>query len=255
MRSHRTGGCPDFISFSGIDGAGKSTQIQRLCARMQQLGLRFRLVQFWNDVALFTSLRETAAHALFKGDKGVGSPSAPVNRRDKNVRSWLMTCVRLCLCFVDALSARSLIKKASSSGTNVVIFDRYIYDELANLNLQNRLVRAYVRLVMKFVPRPNISFLLDAEPVQARARKPEYPIDFLHTSRAAFLQLSDLIGGITVIAPMPPHRVEQEILRRVLAGLSSAAPQSSGGTGAHSIGIIGESAEFDRPCTRPAASS
>ena len=161
------------ISFSGIDGAGKSTQIQALCTALKEDGRQVLLIRFWDDVAKLTQFRETAGHTIFKGDKGVGTPCAPINRRDKNVRSFLMTGVRLFIYFFDAISVRNEVRQAMRSNADVVIFDRYIYDELANLSLSNPAIRAYVWLIMKLVPKPNISFLLDADPVEARARKPE----------------------------------------------------------------------------------
>jgi ABC-type uncharacterized transport system ATPase subunit len=82
------------VSFSGIDGAGKSTQIEMLRARLSQAGFQVSLLAFWDQVATLTSVREFSGHTLFKGEKGVGSPEKPVNRRDKNVRSWYMTLVR-----------------------------------------------------------------------------------------------------------------------------------------------------------------
>src|SRR5487761_382168 len=153
-----------FVSFSGIDGAGKSTQIENLCSRLKAEGLQVRLIRFWDDIARLKQVREKAGHTVFKGDKGVGSPSAPINRRDKNVQSWPMTCVRLFLYSVDAVSTLLMVKKALRSGADFVIFDRYTYDELANLNLRNPLIRVYVRLIIKIVPRPDISYLLDADP-------------------------------------------------------------------------------------------
>src|SRR5580700_8410198 len=122
----------NFVSFSGIDGAGKSTQIEALCARLRQDGLRVQVVRFWDEIARLKGIRETTGHKVFKGDKGVGSPEAPINRRDKNVQSWPMTCVRLFIYFVDAVSTRFAAGKAFRSGADLVIFDRYTYDELAN---------------------------------------------------------------------------------------------------------------------------
>jgi hypothetical protein len=95
------------VCFSGIDGAGKGTQIQALCPEMSKEGRRVRVIRFWDDIARLTNLREATGHRIFKGDKGIGSPSAPINRRDKNAGSWPMTMVRLFIYFIDALSTLS----------------------------------------------------------------------------------------------------------------------------------------------------
>ncbi|MGA2743655.1 MAG: thymidylate kinase [Candidatus Sulfotelmatobacter sp.] len=215
------------VSFSGIDGAGKSTQIENLRVRLNEAGARVLLITFWDDVAKLTRIREVSGHTLFNGESGVGTPARPVNRRDKNVQSWYMTAVRFGLYLVDTVSLRIVIARTLRADADVIIFDRYLYDELANLSLQNPISRAYVRLLLRFVPRPDISFLLDADPVQARARKPEYPLDFLHSSRVSYLALSELIGGMIVIAPQAVHDVERQVLQPVLNALSPHGLPSS----------------------------
>jgi thymidylate kinase len=212
---------PTLVSFSGIDGAGKSTQIEALRSSLREAGFRGLLVTFWDDVATLTRIREVSGHTLFQGDKGVGTPDKPVNRQDKNVQSWYMTPVRFCLYFADVLSLRRTVAKMLKADAAVVIFDRYVYDELANLSVRNPFTRAYVRLLLRFAPQPDISFLLDADPVQARARKPEYPLDFLHSSRASYLALSEL-AGMTVIPPRPVQEVAQQILQQVMQKLFPA---------------------------------
>jgi thymidylate kinase len=208
------------VSFSGIDGAGKSTQIEALSKRLAADGPRVLLIRFWDDVARLKGIRETSGHRIFKGDQGVGSPSAPINRRDKNVQSAPMTCIRFFLYFVDAVSVRHVVKRALRSDADVVIFDRYTWDELANFNLRNPIVRAYIRMLLAFVPRPDVSYLLDADPLQARSRKPEYPLDFLYANREAYLTLAKQIPGFTVIAPMPIQEAAQHVLERAREKLS-----------------------------------
>jgi len=210
-----------FVSFSGIDGAGKSTQICALRTRLERAGLRVVVLAFWDDVACFTAMRESAGHAMFRGDHGVGTPERPIERRDKNVRSPLMTTLRWGLYLADAMALRRAVKKALASGVDCLICDRYAWDELANLPLHQPLTRSFVRLVARIVPRPEVSFLLDADPIQARARKPEYPLDFLYRSRESYLMLSPLIGGFAIIGPGSVGAVESLVTEKAVPGLTA----------------------------------
>ncbi|MGD0181295.1 MAG: thymidylate kinase [Terriglobales bacterium] len=215
-KNHRT----RLISFSGIDGAGKSTQIEVLVDRLKQAGFGVALLAFWDDVAVLTRVREFSGHALFKGEKGVGAPDKPVNRQDKNVQSWYMTAVRFALYFLDAVSLFFVVAKQRRSSADVIIFDRYLHDELANLALKDRLSRIYARLLLTLTPQPDIAYLLDADPEKARERKPEYPVDFLHQNRAAYLTLSEMGGGMTVIEPLSVAEAADQIFEKALKKLS-----------------------------------
>ena len=239
-----------FVSFSGMDGAGKSTQIALLQSRLERTGTEVRIITFWDDVARFTRFREATGHKLFKGDKGVGSPDTPINRRDKNVRSWPMTLVRLFLYTADALSLRKVVRKALRSGTAFIICDRYAWDELANLTLSNPAIRLYVRLITRLVPAPDVSYVLDADPVLARARKPEYPVDFLCLCREAYLTLSKLTGRLTVIPPGSVHEVHGRILQELsMEPLQDRRPMTAPG-GTESV-LLGGRETTSGVCTLP----
>lgn len=190
------------VSFSGIDGAGKSTQIEAVCQQLRESGLRFSLFTFWDDVVALSRFREHASLKAFRGDKGVGSPDKPIVRRDKNVRSWYLTAFRLFLYLLDAFRLCSVIARSADSDVDFIVFDRYIYDEMANLPLQYRVIRFYVRLLLMFIPKPDLAFLLDADPEAATRRKPEYPLDFVRYNRDAYLRLSRIVG-MRVVPPLP----------------------------------------------------
>ena len=211
---------PILISFSGLDGSGKSTQIANLCEFLRARGLSTSLLAFWDDVVVLTRYREGFVHKVYGSEKGIGAPDRPVNRRDKNVRKWYLSVIRHGLYLLDAFHLVKVIAKARHSGIDVVIMDRYIYDELANLPLSNPLTRFFIRLVTAFVPKPNVAYILDADPEAARARKPEYPVDFLHVCRRAYLQLARMLGSLTIIPPLPLHEAKREVECAAASALS-----------------------------------
>jgi thymidylate kinase len=216
---------PILVSFSGVDGAGKSTQIENLRSWLESQGQRTHLLAFWDNVVVLSRYREGFVHKVYGSERGIGAPGKPVNRRDKNVRKWYLTLFRHSLYMLDAIELCAVVGRAKRSGSDVVIMDRYIYDELANLPLANVLSRAFVRFVTGFVPRPDVAYLLDADPDAAYARKPEYPLEFMRKCRAAYFGLAKLLGTMTVIPPLPLEDAKQAVLRAFIEGTKRTASQ------------------------------
>src|SRR5207302_2766402 len=126
---------PLLISFSGVDGSGKSTQIESLRSALHAAGLKTRSLAFWDDVVVGVKYREGFVHKVYKSERGIGAPGKPVNRRDKNMRGWHLTIARHFLYLMDALTLRRLVaRERRTAGVDVVLRDRYIYDESTNPN-------------------------------------------------------------------------------------------------------------------------
>ena len=202
------------ISFSGIDGAGKTTQINALCQYLRDLGFQVTVFTFWDNIVALSRFRERLSSQAFKGDQGIGSPERPIVRRDKNVTAWYITAIRLVLYTLDAFSL-GIATSRFVDGSGFIVFDRYIYDELANLPIQWWAIRWYIRLLMIFVSKPDVAFLLDAEPETATVRKPEYPLEFVRRNRDSYLKFSRLASGITVIPPLPVEQATAMINKTV----------------------------------------
>lgn len=214
-----------FISFSGIDGAGKSTQIHCLSGQLRDMRLRVLRITFWTDIAALTRFRDRMSHRVFRGERGIGQPERPVRRRDKNVRAWYLTILRCFFYLLDAMNLRRVFSQVEDSRMDVVIFDRYIYDELANLPLANASIRWFARLLLKLSPRPDLPLVLTADPVEARVRKPEYPEDFLRRNQAAFLDLAQL-AELRVIEPFSVDEMANRIADELARMLSHNAEEA-----------------------------
>jgi thymidylate kinase len=189
---------PILVSFSGIDGSGKSTQIEKLHSRLLSQGLNITRLAFWDDVVVLPRFRAGITHRVLGGEQGVGESGRPVKRNDKNARGWYLTLARSPFYLFDVLSLRRVVQSARATNPDVIIFDRYIYDQIAHIP-NNWLGRASRRFLLRLAPKPQVAYLLDADPEVATARKPEYPLEFVHKYRNDYFSLRPLAPEIFVV--------------------------------------------------------
>jgi thymidylate kinase len=207
---------PFLITFSGIDGAGKTTQIEHLSSYLEKQGLRVLRLSFWDHVAAWSNFRAGVGH------QAVGS--GPVDRlpehsftpkNNKHVRKWYLTAARSGLYMLDVARLHRLLGSESVRKADVVIFDRYIYDQIANIDSQSRAARIYGKLLLQQAPAPDLAFVIDASPAEAFARKPEYPLEFMHRNRETFLRLRELVPELIIISEGTENDVKSEIFAHV----------------------------------------
>ncbi len=76
------------VTFSGIDGAGKTTQIDCISTHLAHQGYRVARVSFWDDVAFMSTARASVSLAVLR--KQPTPPQHSALRSDKNVRTWYL---------------------------------------------------------------------------------------------------------------------------------------------------------------------
>ena len=172
-----------FISFEGSEGCGKSTQIQRLAARLGGMGKSVLLTREPGGTEIGEQLRE-----LLQFSKAGHAMCA-------ETELLLFTASR-------AQLVREKIAPALAAGT-IVLADRFLDSTTVYQGVARRLDPAQVHAINRFAVGdclPGLTFILDLDPAAARARltaragapdrMESQPAAFFDAVRAGYLALA-----------------------------------------------------------------
>lgn len=182
------------ITFSGLDGAGKSTLIDWLRATLESENRSVTVFHMNDHVGLHAYLRQLRDLMLGEGARRepmaangwediAATPAAtsPVTlrrlvRRLRYRVVWNKSLRRV-IYPVDLLvflMYRLYVEKLSN---RVLIMDRYFYDTLVDVSTER--TRIWTRLLERLTPTPTVPVLLDITPEESYARKGEYSVEYL----------------------------------------------------------------------------
>ncbi|MFH1182973.1 MAG: hypothetical protein V1690_01790 [Candidatus Moraniibacteriota bacterium] len=167
---------PFLISFSGLDGSGKTQLIVLLRRFLRRQGIPYLYIHSVSDslanriAKRIPSFKQAIAPRIVEVKK-VNDQDAPP--KQKKIISRFSYATRLFFLFIDALYLRLRLAYYSNN-YSVIIFDRYIYDKLINLAyLRRRKGLIYSDFWVKMFPRPNLPLFLHINPEDSLARKHE----------------------------------------------------------------------------------
>ena len=173
---------PAIISFSGLDGSGKSTQVSKLQDRLGQVGVASE--RQW--AGFKTASRVRAAFPILNRPTGAGQqrphdrlvPTALLNS-PVGIQAWVFVVVG-----VNAIHLWRLVLRRP--GAKIVIFDRFSPDTMVKLDLhyhrsRNIDIRWQRMLFTLISPKPDVGFLIDVSSEVAYSRRQEQTPEELAT--------------------------------------------------------------------------
>lgn len=218
------------ITFSGVDGCGKTTQAKALQSAFETCQIQTHYV--WNRggsaswLRLFTRWGSARVQTARQGC--LASTEDRIRLRQRRFRSpWLrwgwawLTTIELLFRYTRHVVLPLLLGW-------VVICDRYFYDTLidwAAYSGEAEIEKHWASEMLRwFSPRPRVAYWLDVSPEVAQARSTDkIPEDFLETQCAAYQRLAQLYGlrrvqGTTQPWPEISDDIVYEVLSSYFAG-------------------------------------
>jgi thymidylate kinase len=217
------------ITFSGLDGSGKSTLVECLRESLEKRDRRVAVFHLYYDIGLLACARAVVKRIVGRrGRQSVPETKrahAPRTRKTRGARlkyalAWNKS-LRLCVYPLDLvifLCYRLYIEKVKG---RVLIMDRYFYDTLVDVS-DGRRKAAGARLLSRLTPQPTVPVLVDISPEEAFARTGEYSVDYLTRRRLSYEEFFPKDGGAVVLAggddlTATRTRLEQIVLERMTA--------------------------------------
>lgn len=194
------------ITFSGLDGAGKSTLIAWLRTALEERGVGVTVLHRDHDIGVYAALRALRDSLVsVLPARPPNHPAAPaptpatpatpsLARRVRDAIVW-SRLVRRAIYPIDVLLFLGVRVWVELIQGRILIMDRYFYDTLVDVSSGRRW--GWIRALELITPTPSLPVLIGTGPEAAYARKGEYTLEYLRSRwwayRRVFLWVRDAL--------------------------------------------------------------
>ena len=219
------------ITFSGLDGAGKSTLIEWLRSTLEKQDKRVAVFHMNDHVGLYAYARfirdkviggtGDSGARLTQGAEGSGDPLRSGRRgrlkaaavRTRNAILWNKP-LRRGIYLVDLFIFLFYRFYIEGLKKRILIMDRYFYDTLVDVADGRHWLG--LRLLKLLTPTPSVPIFLDISPEESYARKGEYSVAYLKRRWAIYKEVFPWVRRSVVLANGDLHAT-MRALEKVLA--------------------------------------
>jgi thymidylate kinase len=170
------------VSFSGLDGSGKSLQISELKKYLTNKGY---------DVIIKTMYFDLTTYSLLRRVKYKFKKKEEIIPKGEISNNWYSNpTIKIIFLLLDLIVIRGIVAYYKIFHLKkIIIFDRYLFDEVTDISSTkfNYLFQAILRIV----PKIDLVVFLIVSPEISFQRKKEYNLKYLHEKEIIYKYIID----------------------------------------------------------------